>query len=106
MGLVGTIEKVSPHGSYVTVKLSDRIWIVGTYNNQFDWEPMPETDSGFESFITYIGLREAAEVRPASFLLRGKEMDFRSAKTILGYPLELKCRGLKPEVVHWLVENL
>jgi hypothetical protein len=39
-GVEGEVIETSPHGSYVVVKLSDRITIVGTTNNQFNWEEM------------------------------------------------------------------
>jgi hypothetical protein len=53
-GVEGEVVETSPHGSFVVVRLSDRITLVGTTNNIFNGEEMPDISSGFESFITYI----------------------------------------------------
>lgn len=54
-GINGQIIEQSEHGNYLLVKLSNRISICGTYSNQFHWQENHEPDSGFKSFITYIG---------------------------------------------------
>jgi len=67
-GIEGEVKSVSPHGNYTVVKLSDRITIVGTFSNRFHWEESP--DSGFKSFITYIGLKSYSEYQNLANLNR------------------------------------
>lgn len=105
-GVEGEIVETSPHGSYIVVKLSDRITIVGTTNNQFNWQEMPDVSSGFESFITYIGIRSKTEATTYLNLVATvggytfeKEAEPRKAKRIKDFPLEIKVRGLTPEFV-------
>lgn len=109
-GIEGEIIESSPHNNYLVVKLSDRVTIIGTFSNQFLWKEMPDITSGFESFITYIGLlsiNEADEIK--EILKEGcgyfhpKEKEPRPSKRNKSFPLELKVRGLSPEFV---VENL
>lgn len=54
-GIKGEVIEQSEHGNYLLVKLSNRISIVGTFSNQFHWQEIHESESGFKSFITYIG---------------------------------------------------
>ncbi|MEG4857108.1 hypothetical protein QUB75_04660 [Microcoleus sp. K1-B6] len=105
-GVDGEVIETSPHGSYVVVRLSDRITIVGTTNNQYNWQEMPDAASGFESFITYIGLRSATEAtkylavvaKVGGYTIK-KEAEPRKAKRVKAFPLEIKVRGLTPEFV-------
>jgi len=105
-GVEGEVIETSPHGSYVVVKLSDRITIVGTTNNQFNWQEMPDAASGFESFITYIGLRSKTEAskyldvvaKVGGYTVK-KEAEPRKAKRVKDFPFEIKVRGLTPEFV-------
>jgi len=64
-GIQGQILESSPHGSFLVVKLSDQITIVGTPNNPYSWQESPDEDSGFESFITYVGVRSEAGLMPS-----------------------------------------
>ena len=105
-GIEGKVIKTSPHGSYVVVKLSDRITIVGTTNNQFSWQEMPDTSSGFDSFITYIGVRSKADGEKVKEIVSqvggytyANESEARKSKRIHDFPLEIKIRGLTPEFV-------
>ncbi|MEG5175583.1 hypothetical protein [Microcoleus sp. B3-D7] len=105
-GIEGEIVETSPHGSYVVVRLSDRITIVGTTNNQFNWEEMPDASSGFDSFITYIGVRSKAGGEKVKEIVQdvggytyAKESEARKAKRIKDFPYEIKIRGLTPEFV-------
>ena len=99
-GIEGQVLESSPHGNYLVVKLTDRITICGTFSNIWDWEEI-ENDSGFESFITYIGLEnvgEAAEVIAnivefGGYFHRNEEQP-RKAKRVPGYAFEIKARGL------------
>ena len=54
-GINGVIKEVSPHGNFITVVLFDRLVIVGTTDNQFNWDENRDEESGFLAFITYIG---------------------------------------------------
>ena len=105
-GVEGKVIETSPHGSYVVVRLSDRITIVGTTNNQFNWQEMPDAASGFESFITYIGIRSKTEATTYLNLVATvggytlpKEAEPRKAKRIKDFPFEMKIRGLSSEFV-------
>jgi hypothetical protein len=105
-GVEGEIVETSPHGSYVVVRLSDRITIVGTTNNQFNWQEIPDVSSGFESFITYIGVRSKAGADKVKQIVAGvggytyaKESEPRKSKRVTSFPLEIKIRGLTPEFV-------
>ncbi|MEG4248736.1 hypothetical protein [Microcoleus sp. Pol10D4] len=105
-GVEGQVVETSPHGSYVVVKLSDRISIVGTTNNQFNWQEMPDASSGFDSFITYIGVRSKAEAtkylavvaKVGGYTIK-KEGEARKAKRVKDFAFEIKVRGLSPEFV-------
>lgn len=105
-GVEGEVIETSPHGSYVVVKLSDRITIVGTTNNQFNWQEMPDAASGFESFIMYIGIRSKTEATTylnlvatvGGYTLK-KEAEPRKSKRVSAFPFEIKVRGLSPEFV-------
>jgi len=109
-GIEGQVLESSPHGSFLVVKLSDRITIVGTFNNQFDWEEAPDISSGFRSFITYIGVRSPVETtKYINFANENNgyfyknETSSRRSKRIKNFPLELKVRGLTPQIVAHLV---
>jgi len=116
-GIEGQVLESSPHGSFLVVKLSDRITICGVIEgkNMFDWQESPDEDSGFESFITYIGVRSQSDAdRIKPFFQQnggyfGKDgFEVRKAKRIKSrseagrkpsYPFELKVRGLEAEFV-------
>ena len=105
-GIEGKVVEVSPHGSFVVVELSDRITIVGTTNNMFNWEEMPDISSCFESFITYIGLRSKASgekvkeiVAQVGGFTYAKETEARPSTRVKHFPLEIKIRGLTPDYV-------
>ncbi|MBW4680626.1 MAG: hypothetical protein KME19_10975 [Microcoleus vaginatus WJT46-NPBG5] len=105
-GVIGTILESSPHGNYLVVELSERVSVVGTYSNQFDWEITPDTESGFESFITYIGLNSPAEfdkikawvIKAGGYFDKSGEKP-RPSKRVRHFPLEIKVRGLPAEAV-------
>ncbi len=105
-GVEGEVIETSPHGSYIVVKLSDRITIVGTTNNQYNWQERPDAASGFESFITYIGVESKAHAAKylnlvatvGGYTLK-KEAEPRKAKRVSAFPFEIKVRGLTPEFV-------
>jgi hypothetical protein len=110
-GIEGEVKSVSPHGNYTVVKLSDRITIVGTFSNRFHWEESP--DSGFKSFITYIGLKSYSEyqnfaewVALNNGYFEGDDGTPREAKRVKhpSFPLEIKVRGLIAESVFELVQ--
>lgn len=111
-GIEGEIIESSPHSNYLVVRLSDRITIIGTFSNQFHWEEMPDASSGFESFITYIGVRSTAEAELVKEIAAGvggyfysKEQQPRLRKRVKAFPLELKVRGLTAEFVAEVVRK-
>ena len=54
-GINGQVIESSEHGNYLVIKLSLRISICGTFSNIWQWQESPESESGFKSFVTYIG---------------------------------------------------
>lgn len=118
-GIKGKVIQSSPHGNYVVVILSDRITIVGTFNNAFNWEPSEDHSSGFLSFITYIGLRSRSDSEGVSqpeaetWLKRvvllggyfqGEEDIPRKSKRVKSFPMEIKVRGLSASSVVDLIQ--
>ena len=95
-GIPGKIIKSSPHNNYQVIELSDRITIIGTKSNQFHWSEIPDADSGFTSFIAYIGsTTEEQSCLYEQIQFYGGEIDsFRAAKRNLSFPLEFKVRNL------------
>ena len=103
-GINGQVLESSPNGNYVTLQLSDRVTIVGTYSNEYGWDEMPDDDSGFCAFITYIGT-DGSDVKGLFQWVRDhqgyyhqREACTRPSKRT-NYPLEIKVRGLKPSAV-------
>ncbi|MBN3961756.1 hypothetical protein [Nostoc sp. NMS8] len=110
-GIECQVLESSPHGNYILIKLSKRIAICGTYSNQFNWEESPDLDSGFTSFITYIGLRNELEFPRFRDLAIAHNGYFdkddgkpRKAKRVPGFLLEIKIRGFQPESIVELVK--
>ncbi len=54
-GIEGQIIEQSEHGTHLVVKLSNRISIVDSFSNQFEWKITNDQSSGFKSFLCYIG---------------------------------------------------
>ncbi|PSB52157.1 hypothetical protein C7B67_08195 [filamentous cyanobacterium Phorm 6] len=111
VGIKGKVIQSSPHRNYLVVELNDRITICGTFSNQWNWEEMPDASSGFESFITYIGVRSTAEAEAVMEVIHEnggyfhpKEQEPRRSKRVKAFPLELKIRGLTTEFVAEFVE--
>lgn len=105
-GIEGEIIESSPHNNYLVVKLSDRITICGTFSNIWNWQEMPDITSGFESFITYVGVRSLSETNEIKEILKegggyfhSKEKEPRRSKRVKSFLLEIKVRGLSPEFV-------
>lgn len=113
-GQVCEVLKTSAHGNYLVLKLTDRVSVVGTYSNKFKWEESPDLDSGFQSFILYIGMTiadiQSNECDTIVGYLQQNGADFqepdsdrpRQSKRVVDkqtYPLELKVRGLGVEVL-------
>ncbi|CAD5988698.1 hypothetical protein PCC9214_05442 (plasmid) [Planktothrix tepida] len=107
-GIQGKVLSISPHGSYLTVQLSKRIVIVGAINNKFQWEENPEQQSGFVSFITYIGCSkpELSAISDQIQFYGGQIDDFRDSKRNKHFPLEFKVRKLSPESLVQLLNEL
>ncbi|MFM6209210.1 hypothetical protein [Planktothrix sp.] len=95
-GIQGKVLSISPHGSYLTVQLSKRIVIVGTYSNKFGWSGNPEQQSGFVSFITYIGAKPNEEfaLRDQINYYGGNIHSLRQSKRNKHFPLEFKVYEL------------
>ena len=113
-GIKGVIKEVSPHGNFITVVLFDRLVIVGTTDNQFCWDENPDEESGFISFITYIGtdgsfndlMNVNALISCYGGYFNKNEGQARESKRIEAYPYEIKVRGLKPEDIKLLGTKL
>lgn len=108
-GISGKILKSSPHGNFQVVQLSKRVIICGTFSNKFNWSEIPEHQSGFESFITYIGCKSKTEYPKLKNIIQtldGHCEELRQAKRSLDFPLEFKVRELTPESVKRLVKSL
>lgn len=111
-GFDGQVIEKSPHGNYLVIELSDEITICGTFTNIWNWEESPEIESGFISFITYIGcnhddletIYEWIENHDGYF--RESEREPRASKRNQYYPLEIKIRGLTPDSVIELIDYL
>jgi|688.fasta_scaffold38588_4 hypothetical protein len=110
-GIEGKVLQVSPHGNYVTVSLSDRITIVGTFSNKFHWPESTDESSGFTSFITYIGLKQQEFTRFRDWVIvnngyfEGDDGTPRQSKRVRRFPLEIKVRGLLAESVVELIHG-
>lgn len=111
-GIEGKVIESSPHRNYMVVELNDRITIIGTFSNQFCWQEMPDPESGFESFITYIGVRSIAEAEAVKEVIlenggyfHPKEQEPRRSKRVKAFPLEVKVRGLTADFVAELVRQ-
>jgi hypothetical protein len=104
-GIEGRILSKSPHGNYIAIALSDRVTIVGTYSNKFNWAENEE--SGFKSFITYIGLSQETGLKQwiadNNGYFNENEGTPRKAKRVTGYDWEIKVRGLSVESVLELI---
>ena len=113
-GINGVIKEVSPHGNFITVVLFDRLVIVGTTDNQFNWDENKDEESGFLGFITYIGttgefddlMNINALVQHYGGYFNKNEGEARESKRVEAYPYEIKVRGLKPEDIKLLGTNL
>jgi hypothetical protein len=105
-GIEGEVIESSAHGNYVVVRLSDRITVIGTFSNEFNWQEAPDASSGFESFITYIGVRSPLEAtqyvnvtaNEGGYFHKNETLP-RSSKRVTAFPLELKVRGLNADFV-------
>ena len=101
-GIEGKVIEQSQHGNYVVLQLSERISITGTFSNIWNWQEIPDEDSGFISFITYIGLNSISEAEDYQEWITDNEGYFKSdeeqprpsKRTSL--PFEIKVRGLSP----------
>ena len=104
-GIEGIVKESSPHGNYLVVKLCDRVTICGTFSNQWNWEESHDIDSGFVSFITYVGIKEnelpeiSNLVKNLGGYFKANEDKPRKAKRVTGFPKELKIRGLHPDYI-------
>ena len=110
-GIEGTVVEQSPHGNFLVVRLTRRVVICGTYSNQFCWEESHDAESGFESFITYVGLKSTVlgfqdELRQfyawignhgGYFNYRNEKL--RKAERVRSFKFECKIRGLDPETI-------
>jgi hypothetical protein len=95
-GIPGKVIKSSPHGNYVVVELCDRITICGSFSNQYQWSETPDADSGFTSFITYVGstVTEQSSLYEQIQFYGGHIQDFRDSKRNPHFPFEFKVKEL------------
>ncbi len=107
-GIQGKILKTSPHCNYLVVELSKRIVIVGTFSNKFGWSENSEEQSGFVSFITYIGAKSEEEfaLREQITFYDGHIESFRQSKRNQHFPMEFKVKELSVNAVLELIEEL
>lgn len=111
-GMVGRITDISPNGNYVTLRLSDRVTIIGTFSNEYSWDEIGDSSSGFIAFITYIGTDGL--IQDTNFIydfvakhggyFRHREEHPRLSKRT-EFPKEIKVRGLHPESVIDLISH-
>ena len=109
-GINGTVTKKSPHGNYLVIRLSKRVYICGTYTNIWGWSEVPDA-APFLSFITYIGGNNKDELMKIAgrvYALGGTvdEMAIRAAKRVQDYEHEIKCRDLTSTAVRQLISEL
>ena len=111
-GQSALVQSVSPHGNFVVLQLNERLTVCGTFSNTFDWEEAPDVDSGFVSFILYLGLTSLAELQDwlpaitsAGGYCKPNEDQPRPAKRVQAFPYELKVRGLTPQAVVQLAQR-
>ncbi len=95
-GIPGKLIKSSPHGNYLIIELSDRITICGTRSNKWNWSETPDADSGFTSFITYVGAttEEQSCLSDQIQFYGGHIQDFRNSQRNQHFPLEFKVKEL------------
>ena len=105
-GIKGKIIESSPHSNYLVVQLSNRISVCGTYSNQFNWSESRESESGFISFLVYVGFN--TNNIQQKYLNLIAEMggscrdgeDKRKKKRVQGkFRYEMKIRNLSPDNV-------
>lgn len=107
--MTGKIKEVSPDGNYVTLQLSERITIIGTFSNDYCWDEIDD-ESGFIAFITYIGTNgKFSELNPIYQFIEDNGGYFRHRDHLprpakrTDYPQEIKVRGLTPVAVMELI---
>ena len=95
-GIKGKVLKSSPHGNYCIVELCDRITICGSFSNQWNWSETPDSDSGFTSFIAYIGFttEEQSSLSDQIQFYGGHIQDSRDSKRNQHFPFEFKVKEL------------
>ena len=108
-GICGRVLQSSPHGNYQVVELGKRVVICGTFSNKFNWSEIPERQSGFASFIVYVGCKSPSEypkLKSIVQILDGQCEELRPAKRNPNFPLEFKVREMTVESVKQLVKSL
>ena len=107
-GIKGKVLKSSPHGNYLTVELCDRITICGSFSNQYQWSETPDADSGFTSFITYVGstVTEQSSLYEQIQFYGGHIQDFRDSKRNPHFPFEFKVKELSVDSLTQLFNEL
>jgi len=94
MGLEGQVIESSPHQNYEVVKLSDRVYVCGTYNNKWKW---PETECDpYVAIVTYIGYNIQDKHLYVNWAKEAgaTDIDDRPSKRVKGFRKELKIKGL------------
>ncbi len=106
-GHKGQIIQSSPHNNYLVISLTKRIVICGTFSNKWNWTENYDNDSGFQSFITYIGCNENELDKYHKFINRYNgftDEKYRKSKRNLNYPLEIKVRDLSLQAIDELIK--
>jgi len=116
-GMSGRVIESSPHGNYLVVQLNKRVYVCGTYSNQFNWQENPDADSGFIASLVYVGGNTRQEVKRWAEWLSDRDAWFRegenddheycrAAKRVKGYRFELKARNVDLNVLSELMQKL
>ena len=107
-GIKGKVLKSSPHGNYCIVELCDRITICGSFSNQWNWSETPDSDSGFTSFIAYIGFttEEQLSLSDQIQFYGGHIQDSRDSKRNPHFPFEFKVKELSVDSLTQLFNEL
>ena len=111
IGINGEVIESSEHGNYLVVKLSSRISITGTFSNIWQWEESHEEESGFISFLTYIGFNNENVrnkyldlITEMGGYFKDEKEEKRGRKRVQGrFNYEMKVRGLSPDNVLKLI---
>lgn len=99
--------------TFKSLILSDRVYILGGIYQDFDWENSSDVSLGFESFITYVGVRSIEEgkeiqkwlVKNGGCFYDRDKLPTPSHSHNREFPWELKVRNLSARFIRELVNK-